>query len=60
MKSFRIDEEYIEQLTRITEFYSKAQLLDGFLPGKKFSEADIISFLIDKEFKSLQEQEFEV
>lgn len=57
---FRLEPEQAEQLERIAKFYSTAQQLDEFLPGKKFTKTDIIEFLIKKEFNSLKEQEFEL
>lgn len=57
---FKLAPERADQLTRISNFYTKAQHEDTFLPPRKINKTDIIEWLIDKEFKSLVEQGFEL
>lgn len=57
---FKLAPERADELSRIAEFYTKAQKEDSFLPPKKITKTDIIEWLIEKEFKELNEGDFEV
>lgn len=57
---FKLAPERADELTRIAEFYTVAQSQDSFLPPKKITKTDIIEWIIEKEYKSLLEQGFEV
>jgi hypothetical protein len=57
---FKFAPDVAEQLTRMSQFYTKAQSLDEFLVPSKITKTDIIESLIRKEFKRLVEEGFEV
>jgi hypothetical protein len=57
---FKLAPERAEQLTKLAEFYTKAQSLDNFLPSRKITKTDIIEWLIQEKFEELQEAKFEV
>lgn len=57
---FKLNQEQAEQLTKLASFYTNAVKLDDFLIPSKVTKTDIIESLIEKEFKRLVEEGFEV
>jgi hypothetical protein len=57
---FKLAPEVADQLTRMAAFYTNAQRLDEFLIPSKITKTDIVESLIQKEFKRLIEDGFEV
>lgn len=57
---FKLAPDVADQLTRMSEFYTNAQRLDGFLIPGKITKTDIVESLIRQEFKRLIEDGYEV
>jgi hypothetical protein len=57
---FKLAPDVADQLTRMADFYTKAQSLDEFLIPSRITKTDIIESLLRKEFKRLVEDGFEV